>query len=173
MNTEKVLGLRSGLSSLDLPNLHRTRKDELTENHDAISLIVVLKSEQVTAEEDAREFLRRVALAQKLVCPSSPATFDPNRDQAANLFQLNCTTELIFDEAITRARCLDSLPDSVPRAAFHGFPISVNIYLGMNDKTNHSCFVKRIGEEPGENTINEIFCEAGWYSMRGLHNHGN
>ena len=62
----------------------------------------------------------------------------------------------MWDEAISRARYLDSLPDSFPKGAFHGLPISVKEHPGMNGKTNHACFVKRIGDKSDANPINEI-----------------
>jgi amidase len=55
--TEPTLGTLPDLlplSSHDLPHLHRTCPVyELTQNHDAISLIAMIKSKQVTSEEIA------------------------------------------------------------------------------------------------------------------------
>ena len=38
--------------------------------------------------------------------------------------QVNCVTELMWDEAIERAKYLDSLPEAV--GPLHGLPISVS-----------------------------------------------
>jgi hypothetical protein len=49
---------------------------------------------------------------------SSPSPFDLNQDQAVNLSQHNRIIELMWYEAICRARCLNSLPKSVPKKCF-------------------------------------------------------
>lgn len=57
------------LNSLDLPKQFLTpREYELTQNYDAIALLEMLRSKKLTSEELTRAFLRRAALAQKVVC---------------------------------------------------------------------------------------------------------
>lgn len=101
------------LSSQELPKLMLTPKEyELTQNYDAIELLKMLREKTITSEELTRAFLRRAALAQLAV---------------------NCVTELMWDEAIARAKYLDSLPE--PIGPLHGLPISVGtpieLFLGQ------------------------------------------
>lgn len=99
------------------------REYELTQNYDAIALIKLLQSRELKSEELTRAFLRRAALAQ---------------------YAVNCVTELMWDEAIERAKYLDSLPE--PSGPLHGLPISVKEHHGMDGKTNHASYVAWIGK---------------------------
>lgn len=94
------------LNSQGLPaQLLTAREYELTQNYDAVQLVQMLRSKQVTSLELTKAFLRRAALAQ---------------------YALNCITELMWDEACERASYLDSL--SEPLGPLHGLPVSVSPY---------------------------------------------
>jgi hypothetical protein len=56
------------LSSQELPKKYLTpREYELTQNHDAVELLEMLRGKKLTSEELTRAFLRRAALAQYAV----------------------------------------------------------------------------------------------------------
>ncbi|KAK8061231.1 hypothetical protein PG997_015452 [Apiospora hydei] len=97
------------LSSQDLPKAVLTpREIEITEQYTITKLLGLLRDRKIKVEEVTRAFLRRAALAQAVT---------------------NCLTELLWDEAIERARHLDSLPE--PRGALFGLPISTKEHHGM------------------------------------------
>ncbi|KAK2743512.1 hypothetical protein FQN57_004809 [Myotisia sp. PD_48] len=114
------------------------REYELTQNYDAVALLAKLRAKEVTSEELTRAFLRRAALAQKAV---------------------NCVTELMWDEAIERAKYLDSLPE--PVGPLHGLPISIKEHHGMKGKTVHANFITWIGDESDDNLLNNTLYDAG------------
>ena len=130
------------LSSQGLPKEYLTEREyQLTQNYDAIELLELLRTKKLTSEELTRAFLRRAALAQ---------------------YAINCVTELMWDEAIERAKYLDSLPE--PMGPLHGLPISVKEHHGltmMGSKTHHASFIAWIGEPSAQSAINDIFWEAG------------
>lgn len=75
------------------------------------------------------------------------------------LSQVNCVTEVMWDEAIAPAKYLDSLPE--PMGPLHGLPISVKEHHGMNGKTNHASYVAWIGNASDPNPLNDTLYEAG------------
>jgi amidase len=102
------------LSSQDLPKQMLTAREyELTQNYDALALLEMLRSKKVSSEELTKAFLRRAALAQ---------------------YAVNCVTELMWDEAVERAKYLDSLPE--PVGPLHGLPISVCTLTFLGDRLN-------------------------------------
>lgn len=127
------------LSSQDLPKQHLTvREYELTQNHDAIQLLSMLRSREVTSEELTRAFLRRAALAQHA---------------------LNCVTELMWDEALARARHLDSLAE--PVGPLHGLPVSIKQQHGMHGKPCHASYVAWVDEPSWPNPVNDALWAMG------------
>jgi hypothetical protein len=59
------------LSSQHLPKQYLTKREyELTQDHDAIELLELLRTKKVSSEELTRAFLRRAALAQYAVSRS-------------------------------------------------------------------------------------------------------
>jgi len=127
------------LSSQELPKKYLTAREyELTQNHDAIELLEMLRTKKVTSEELTRAFLRRAALAQ---------------------YAVNCVTELMWDEALERAKYLDSL--SEPIGPLHGLPISVKEHHGLKGKTCHASYVAWIGTESFPSSLNDYLYNAG------------
>ncbi|KAL3473085.1 amidase [Aspergillus californicus] len=128
------------LNSQDLPAQFLTAREyELTQSYDAVQLVQMLRSKQVTSLELTKAFLRRAALAQ---------------------YALNCITELMWDEACERASYLDSL--SEPLGPLHGLPISVKEQHGMKGKTQHGSWVAWVGKDSEPNNVmNEILYGAG------------
>ncbi|KAF1961122.1 amidase [Byssothecium circinans] len=82
------------------------RELELTENYDATALVDLMRSRQATSVEVVTAFCKRAAVAQQCV---------------------NCLTEVMFDEAIARARECDGFLDREGRVMgeLHGLPISL------------------------------------------------
>ncbi|OAR02346.1 hypothetical protein LLEC1_03370 [Akanthomyces lecanii] len=96
-------------NSLDLSSSILTAREiELTEKYDVVELLTILKSREVSVEEVTRAFLRRAAVAHAAT---------------------NCLVELMWDQAIARAKHLDALPE--PKGAFFGLPISTKEHHGM------------------------------------------
>ncbi|KAH8655411.1 amidase signature domain-containing protein [Xylariales sp. PMI_506] len=141
----KLIGLPSAeslpLSSRDMPRDFLTAREiEITENYNITKLLAVLRNRQISVEDVTRAFLRRAALAHAAT---------------------NCLTELLWDEAIARARHLDSLPE--PKGAFFGLPISTKEHQGMvgDNITTTASFVAWIGKEHGSNSLYNIFWDEG------------
>ncbi|KAI9741783.1 MAG: hypothetical protein M1834_000169 [Cirrosporium novae-zelandiae] len=127
------------LSSQELPRqLLTPREYELTQNYEISELLEMLRSKKLSSEDLTRAFLRRAAIAAKAT---------------------NCITELMWDEAIERAKYLDSLPE--PIGPLHGLPISVKEHHGMNGKTCHASYVAWIGTPSLPNRLNDILYDAG------------
>ncbi|KAK8123297.1 hypothetical protein PG999_003215 [Apiospora kogelbergensis] len=129
------------LSSQDLPKaVLSAREIEITEHYTVTKLIELLRERRVTVEEVTRAFLRRAALAQAAT---------------------NCLTELLWDEAIQRARYLDSL--SVPQGVLFGLPISTKEHHGMvgTEVTTSASLVAWIGKKHGSNLLYDTFWNEG------------
>ena len=79
---------------------------EITEQHDATSLILALAESKYTALQVATAFCKRAAIAQQLT---------------------NCLTEIFFDRALARAKELDAYFERTgrPIGPLHGLPISL------------------------------------------------
>lgn len=83
--------------------LSRREHDISSPNHDATDLLARLREGTLTCEEAVLATCKRAAIAQQLT---------------------NCLTEILFPEAIARARKLDAVPPA-DRGPLHGLPITV------------------------------------------------
>ncbi|KAK8057939.1 hypothetical protein PG996_011876 [Apiospora saccharicola] len=133
------------LSSQDLPKTVLTEREiEITEQYGIVQLLGLLRERKITVEEVTRAFLRRAALAQVAT---------------------NCLTELLWDQAIARAKHLDSLPE--PRGALFGLPISTKEHHGMvsaasANVTTSASFVAWVGKpHEGPNLLYDTFWNEG------------
>ncbi|KAK8017148.1 hypothetical protein PG991_008224 [Apiospora marii] len=130
------------LSSQDLPKAALTAREiEITEQYGITELLGLLRERKVSVEEVTRAFLRRAALAQAAT---------------------NCLTELLWDQAIERAKYLDSLPE--PRGALFGLPISTKEHHGMvgANVTTSASFVAWVGKaHGGPNLLYDTFWDEG------------
>jgi amidase len=128
-------------NSQALPSLTLTPRElELTQDYSVNELLVELKTKKLSSEELTRAFLRRAAVAH---------------------LATNCLTELMWDDAIHRARYLDSLPE--PIGPLHGLPISVKEHLGTkgeNQQANGS-YVAYVGKHQGSTLLLDILWDAG------------
>ncbi|KAL1852152.1 hypothetical protein Plec18167_005965 [Paecilomyces lecythidis] len=113
---------------------------EITEKYSVTELLAKLHNRELSAEEVTRAFLRRAALAH---------------------FATNCLTELLWDEAIERARYLDSLPE--PIGPLHGLPISTKEHHGSKSPngTANASYVAWIGKPQGSILLYDILWDAG------------
>jgi amidase len=101
-------------STLNVLNVPResgllTEKElELTENYDATALIVLMSTGKVKSVDVVTAFCKRAAIAQQVV---------------------NCLTEIMFEEAIARAKQCDEYleREGKPIGPFHGLPISLKV----------------------------------------------
>ncbi|RBR25551.1 uncharacterized protein FIESC28_01514 [Fusarium coffeatum] len=129
------------LSSQDLPKSVLTEREiEITEKYSVIQLLEILRKREIKVEEVTRAFLRRAALAQAAT---------------------NCLVTLMWDEAIERARYLDSLPE--PKGMFFGLPISTKEHHGMvgENVTTHASFVAWINKTHGSNLLYDNLYDEG------------
>ncbi|SCV36201.1 related to general amidase [Fusarium fujikuroi] len=120
-------------NSLELvPHVLTPREIEITESYTVTELLQVLRERKISVEEVTRAFLRRAALAQATT---------------------NCVTELLWDQAIARAKHLDSLPS--PQGALFGLPISTKEHLGMigENVTSNASFAAWVGKPHGSNLL--------------------
>lgn len=102
---EKPISIfKSSLDSQVVPGILSEREHDISSpDHDATDLLARLREGTVTCQEAVRATCKRAAIAQQLT---------------------NCLTEILFEEAIARARQLDDVPAS-DRGPLHGLPITV------------------------------------------------
>ncbi|TQV98995.1 acetamidase [Cordyceps javanica] len=139
----KLAGLPAQLprNSLELPgSILTAREIELTEKYDVVELLAILKAREVSVEEVTRAFLRRAAVAHAAT---------------------NCLVELMWDQAIARAKHLDSLPE--PQGAFFGLPISTKEHHGMvgENVITTASVIAWVDRKHGSNTMYDDLWEEG------------
>ncbi|KAF2274216.1 amidase [Westerdykella ornata] len=81
------------------------RELQITERHDATNLVTMMRSRVYTCEEVVTAFCKRAAIAHQVV---------------------NCLTEIMFEEAIEKAKVCDEMVESgAELGPLHGLPISL------------------------------------------------
>jgi Asp-tRNA(Asn)/Glu-tRNA(Gln) amidotransferase A subunit family amidase len=131
------------LDSTPVPKTVLTAEELSITESDPADLVSKLTSGAVTSVEVTKAFLRRAALAQKLV---------------------NCVTELMPVTALERAAFLDSYlkEHGKPIGPLHGLPISVKEHINMKGLTCNAGFISWHDRVPSENAhILEILLDAG------------
>lgn len=114
----------------------------------------------LSAVEVTNAFLRRAALAQKVVC-RTPVLF---LLFILISFQTNCITELLPERALSRAQFLDEYfkKNGMPFGPLHGIPISVKEHIGLKDLDHNAGFVAWVGRvSPEDAHIVQILVDAG------------
>ena len=95
--------------------------------------------------------------------PSVPQTchYTYGHIKLIDISQTNCLVELMWDEAIERARYLDALPDL--QGALFGLPISTKEHQGMvgSNVTSNASFVAWVGIPHGSNLLYDTFWDQG------------
>jgi amidase len=83
------------------------------------------------------------------------------RLQTSDMLQTNCLVELMWDEAIKRAKYLDALPE--PQGELFGLPISTKEHHGMvgSNVTSNASFVAWVGKPHGSNLLYDTFWDNG------------
>ncbi|KAH6693671.1 amidase signature domain-containing protein [Plectosphaerella plurivora] len=116
------------------------REIEITEGFSVPELLAALRDRAIRVEEVTRAFLRRAALAHMAT---------------------NCLAELLWEEAIERARYLDSFP--TPRGALFGLPISTKEHHGMVCKDVRTCgsYASWVDKPHGSNLLYDTLWDAG------------
>ncbi|KAL4949675.1 amidase [Aspergillus filifer] len=116
------------------------REIEITEKYSVPELLRALSTKAISVEEVTRAFLRRAALAQ---------------------IATNCLTELLWDQAIARAKYLDSLPS--PKGALFGLPISTKEHHGMvgENVTTNASYAAWVGKPHGSNLLYDTLWDEG------------
>ncbi|EMD59855.1 hypothetical protein GGP41_009009 [Bipolaris sorokiniana] len=99
----------SSISVLDVPRtcgILTEKELEITENYDATDLVKMMAERQLKSTEVVMAFCKRAAVAQQC---------------------LNCLTEIMFDEALARARECDEYLEKEGKVLgpLHGLPISL------------------------------------------------
>lgn len=101
----------SGISVLDVPRtcgILTEKELDITENYDATDLVKMMAEGQFSSTEVVTAFCKRAAVAQQCV---------------------SCLTEIMFEEALARAReCDDFLKkEGKVMGPLHGLPISLKV----------------------------------------------
>ncbi|KAL3444543.1 amidase signature domain-containing protein [Aspergillus insuetus] len=127
----------------DIPPHNLDEKDIFITELSVRDLLTKLATRELTAVAVTEAFLRRAALAQKLV---------------------NCVTELLPEAALERARFLDEYiaQNGEPLRPLHGLPISVKEHIALAGWNLNFSFVSRIetkSETDGE--VLRLLWEAG------------
>ncbi|KAF2878409.1 amidase signature domain-containing protein [Massariosphaeria phaeospora] len=122
----------STLSALDMPcscNLLTPRELDITEKYDATALVGLMLEKEMTSVEVVTAFCKRAAVAQQCV---------------------NCLTEIMFEEALGRARECDEFLEREGRGmgALHGLPISLKDSFNVKGTHTTIGYVSFINHPP-------------------------
>ncbi|KAF2491400.1 amidase [Lophium mytilinum] len=122
----------SRISVLDVPRksgLLTDRELELTDNYDATALVELMVAGKATSYEVTTAFCKRAAIAQQVI---------------------NCCTEIMFDEALVRAKDCDEFLKTKgrPMGKFHGLPISLKDSFNVKGVQSTVCYVSFINNPP-------------------------
>lgn len=121
--TWKEADLPKNLTAFSLKSGYYTNDELAIIQSEADVILDKIKTRSWTALEVAKAFCKASALAQELVC------FSPNVKLYASSYHLqtNCVTEVLYAEAMERAKYLDEYLASTGKTVgpLHGLPISL------------------------------------------------
>jgi amidase len=108
LSTISETSTRNVLSVPRESRLLSERELDLTDNYDATALVEMMSTGKVKSVDVVGAFCKRAAIAQQCV---------------------NCLTEIMFEEAMARARDCDEYleKEGKPIGALHGLPISLKV----------------------------------------------
>lgn len=130
-----LIGAESSPESvLDIPakcGILSPEEIAITENYTAISLAVALATGKLSAFDVATAFCKRAAIAQQLT---------------------SCLTEIMFDQALERARFLDEYMEKEghPIGPLHGLPISIKDSFNVAGVQSTLGYVSFIDQAPAD-----------------------
>lgn len=130
----------SNVSVLDIPKtcgILTERELELTERYDATALVEMMVKKETTSHEVTMAFCKRTAIAQQVT---------------------NCCTEIMFDEALERAKECDSYlaTNGTPMGPVHGLPISLKDSFNVKGTQTTIGYVSFIAHPPAAQNSNLV-----------------
>lgn len=125
----------SSIGVLDVPRtcgILTKQELDITENYDATALVELMTSKKYKSIEVVTAFCKRAAIAQQCV---------------------NCLTEIMFDEALARARECDAYleKEGKPLGPLHGLPISLKDSFNVKGTQTTIGYVSFIAHPPAAN----------------------
>ena len=121
-----------------VPHLLLSQREVAITTASPEKLLSQIAAGNYSSEEITRAYLRRATLAQELVSTISVPKRSSNSD-----FEVNCVTEVLPEQALSRARKLDRhmKEKQEPIGPLHGLPISVKEHIHMKGLTCNAAFV--------------------------------
>ncbi|KAH8716848.1 amidase signature domain-containing protein [Phaeosphaeriaceae sp. PMI808] len=124
----------STLNVLDVPRtcgLLTEKELDITENYDATALVQLMAAGKLKSIDVVTAFCKRAAIAQQCV---------------------NCLTEIMFDEALARAKECDAYleKEGKPIGPLHGLPISLKDHFNVKGTHATIGFVSFLSHPPSE-----------------------
>jgi amidase len=137
----------SNLNALDVPRtcgILTEQELSITEDHDATALVELMSTGKLTSLEVVTAFCKRAAIAQQCV---------------------HCLTEILFDEALARARECDAYlaKTGKPLGPLHGLPISLKDSFNVKGTQATIGYVSFIARPPAatNSCLVDILANAG------------
>ncbi|KAF1918102.1 amidase signature domain-containing protein [Ampelomyces quisqualis] len=137
----------TGLNVLDVPRtcgLLTEQELAITEDHDATALVELMSTGKLKSVDVVTAFCKRAAIAQQCV---------------------NCLTEIMFDQALARARECDNYleKEGKPLGPLHGLPISLKDSFNVKGTQATIGYVSFIARPPAatNSTVVDILANAG------------
>ncbi|KAH7412131.1 amidase signature domain-containing protein [Phaeosphaeria sp. MPI-PUGE-AT-0046c] len=137
----------SSLSVLDVPRtcgVLTEQELDITENYDATALVELMTSRKLKSIEVVTAFCKRAAIAQQCI---------------------SCLTEIMFDEALARARECDAYLEKEGKliGPLHGLPISLKDSFNVKGTQATIGYVSFISHPPaaGHSSLVQLLANAG------------
>ncbi|OAL01996.1 acetamidase [Phaeosphaeriaceae sp. SRC1lsM3a] len=137
----------SNISVLDVPRACGILTEQelaITENYDATALVELMTSKKLKSIDVVTAFCKRAAIAQQCI---------------------NCLTEIMFDEALARARECDAYleKEGRPIGPLHGLPISLKDSFNVKGTQATIGYVSFISHPPaaGNSALVDLLANAG------------
>lgn len=134
------------------------REIQITEIGDARELLQKIESGQYTAVEVAEAFCHRAAIAHQTASHSLSLY---RRERSLGTGQVNCLSEIVFDQALERAKELDDYYQihKKPIGPLHGLPVSLKDQFRVKDTHTSVGFVAWLDKTETEETESFLVTE--------------